>query len=170
MRFSKNCLFTENNAQKNAQQKLKKKKKIDETQKRKQKQQKTTKMLRRLRRLRKRLLRWSTLLAELLIVFSIKKTRQSLRLFSFIEKKQHAKSKRVFASLNASQNDSLLLAQRFENDLKQNQTRNHDFRHQRNNRIFLSRFQNWKFTTNVRWINEQTSNTSTTSNVFNSSC
>ena len=64
----------------------------------------------------------------------MKKTRQSLRLFFFIEEEQHAKSKRVLASLNTSQNDSLLFAQRFENDLKQNQTRNHDFRHQRNNR------------------------------------
>ena len=67
----------------------------------------------------------------------MKKTRQSLRLFFFIEEKQHAKSKRVFASLNASQNDSLLLAQRLENDLKQNQTRSHDHRHQRNNRTFF---------------------------------
>ena len=103
-------------------------------------------------------------------VFDEKNTSIAATAFFHWKKKQHVKSKRMFANLNASQNDSLLLAQRFENNLKQNQTRNHDFRHQRNNRIFLSRFQNWKFTTNVRWINEQTSNTSTTSNVFNSSC
>ena len=75
------------------------------------------------------MLRWPALPAELLVVPPVKKARQSLRLPSPTGGEQHAEPGRVLASLGASQDDPLLLAQRPGIDLGQGQARSHDHCH-----------------------------------------